>query len=93
MEGTVELQATAKGLVQGVFFRKAVKKQADSVGVKGFVRNLSGGDVQIVAQGSKNEIQKFIDKIKTDPGQGRLDDLVLDYRKPKETYHSFNIRH
>lgn len=93
MERTIELFATAKGLVQGVFFRKAVKKQADSIGVKGYVCNLSDGCVQIVAQGSKNELEKFIEKIRTNPGRGRVDNLILDYRKPKESYRSFNIRH
>jgi len=45
------------GNVQGVFFRQFIKDSADKVGVKGYVRNLAGENVEIVAEG---EISSYL---------------------------------
>jgi len=47
------------GRVQGVSFRYFVKKQADDLGVCGFVRNLTDGSVYIEAEGSEENLNKF----------------------------------
>ncbi len=51
---------TVNGKVQGVFFRASAKKMADLLGVKGFVRNESNGDVYIEAEGDEDMLVKFI---------------------------------
>jgi len=48
------------GQVQGVFFRKFVKDNADEIGVKGHVRNLDTGDVEVMAEGSPDNVDKLI---------------------------------
>ena len=45
------LKIVISGVVQGVFFRKFVKENADELEVKGFVRNLDDGKVEIVIEG------------------------------------------
>ncbi|CUT02300.1 Acylphosphatase, partial [Candidatus Kryptonium thompsonii] len=40
-----------KGLVQGVGFRWFVQKHANHLGLKGWTRNLSNGDVEIEVEG------------------------------------------
>ena len=42
-----------KGIVQGVFFRKFVKENADALCLKGFVRNLETGEIEVFAEGEK----------------------------------------
>jgi acylphosphatase len=39
------------GLVQGVFFRKYIQDEAKKLGLKGHVRNLENGDVEVMAEG------------------------------------------
>lgn len=51
---------TVTGKVQGVFFRKYTKEEADRLGLKGIVRNEPGGSVYIEAEGSKEQLDKFI---------------------------------
>ena len=41
------------GLVQGVFFRYFTKKTADKLNLKGWVKNLDDGRVEILAEGDE----------------------------------------
>ncbi len=48
------------GQVQGVGFRFVAKSKADSLGLKGWVKNLADGRVKAVFQGEKKDIEKII---------------------------------
>lgn len=47
------------GKVQGVFYRASACDVANSLGLKGTVCNLPGGDVQIEVEGEQGVINKF----------------------------------
>ncbi len=47
------------GHVQGVGFRYTVKSVVAGFDATGFVRNLSDGAVELVAEGSKDELEAF----------------------------------
>jgi len=54
-----------EGTVQGVFFRKFMKEQADKLGLNGHVRNLDTGEIEVIAEGndgSVNEMMKICKK-------------------------------
>ncbi|HYM64955.1 MAG TPA: acylphosphatase [Candidatus Sulfotelmatobacter sp.] len=48
------------GFVQGVGFRQFVKKNAQKLSLVGSVKNLSDGRVEIVANGTKENIEKLL---------------------------------
>ena len=50
-----------KGKVQGVFFRASTKNKADSLGIKGWVRNTPEGDVEVKAIGDPLSIEEFVE--------------------------------
>jgi len=52
------------GFVQGVGFRKFVEKEAKSLGLSGWVQNLSNGTVEINAIGEKENLEKLIEHCK-----------------------------
>ncbi|MBD3252151.1 acylphosphatase [Candidatus Pacearchaeota archaeon] len=59
------LKIKISGNVQGVTFRQFVKENADKLSIKGFVRNLDDGRVEVVAEGKDegvNEILKICEK-------------------------------
>ncbi|HEV7989348.1 MAG TPA: acylphosphatase [Candidatus Binataceae bacterium] len=51
------LRLLVHGRVQGVFFRHAAAEEARSLGLRGWVKNLANGDVEIVAEGPRRELK------------------------------------
>lgn len=47
------------GEVQGVGFRAFVRKRAMALGLRGYAKNLSGGDVEVLAMGTKDALDKL----------------------------------
>ena len=58
MKKSIRLYIT--GTVQGVFYRAFVKENAEKLNVKGFVRNLEDGRVEVFLEGNPEEIKKMI---------------------------------
>jgi len=48
-----------QGTVQGVFYRQFTKENADELKLKGFVRNLTNGNVEVVVEGEKDNIDRL----------------------------------
>ena len=51
------------GTVQGIGFRYTVERFASDLKLTGWVRNLSDGRVEILAEGRKEDIEKLIQQI------------------------------
>ena len=51
------------GRVQGVGFRHATKMQSRSYDVRGFVRNLTDGTVELIIEGERAELARCIKSI------------------------------
>ena len=79
------------GSVQGVFFRSNTKWVADTLGIKGWVRNLSDGRVEIVAEGEKTE--ELVSWVREGPSVARVDKVDLEYMDYVGEFNSFGIRY
>jgi acylphosphatase len=56
------------GIVQDVGYRAFVTMHAQKHSIKGFVRNMSDGSVEILAEAEENKLSEFIKDIKVDKG-------------------------
>jgi acylphosphatase len=70
-----------QGTVQGVFFRQFVKEHADNLGLRGFVRNLTNGDLEIVVEGEKDRIERLVNLIKKGAPHSQIRNVQLEERK------------
>jgi len=53
-------RVVVEGRVQGVWFRESTRRMAEEVGVAGWVRNLPGGDVEAVFEGSREAVAQAV---------------------------------
>lgn len=79
------------GIVQGVFFRKSAKIEADNMGVVGWVRNEGDGSVEIMASGEKEALEKYISWCKKGPPLAKVEMAEVDWLEGEEEFDSFNI--
>jgi acylphosphatase len=71
------LRVIVSGKVQGVFFRASVKKVADILGVKGFVRNEHNGTVFVEAEGEDEIVNKLIDYCHHGPDNAKVEKVSI----------------
>lgn len=56
-EGRTRFHLWITGRVQGVFFREAARREAQRLGVDGWVRNLPDGRVEAVLEGRPQDVE------------------------------------
>ena len=79
------------GSVQGVFFRHNTNKEANKLGLKGFVRNLDNGSVEVIAEGEDKKMEQLIEFCKKGPDRARVDNVEIEYEEPKKEFTEFSI--
>ncbi len=80
------------GTVQDVFFRGFVKENAERHNIKGFVRNLEDGRVEIFIEGNSEDVDKMTELCKKGPKNARIDGI--DIRPEKfQDFKTFKILH
>ncbi len=80
-----------KGKVQGVFYRATAKKIADEIGITGWVKNTPDDCVEIVASGSQQELQQFIEWCKKGPARAKVSEVKVA-EMGEETFDEFKIK-
>lgn len=85
------IHAIVKGRVQGVCFRYYTKQTADRLGIKGWVKNLYSGDVEVLAQGSEEQINQFTQWLAHGPPSAIVSDLMTEPIEDGSQYHDFQI--
>ena len=79
-----------KGKVQGVFYRASAREKAEEVGITGWVKNTPGGEVEITASGSEEQLREYIDWCRKGPSQAIVTDIrVLDL--PELAFSGFRV--
>ncbi|MEJ7736177.1 MAG: acylphosphatase [Chitinophagaceae bacterium] len=80
------------GKVQGVFYRASAKRMAEQSNIKGWIRNSPEGNVEIIAQGADEQVEKFIHWCKQGPSGARVDNCLVEPAE-EQPFHTFNIVH
>ncbi|MTI89683.1 MAG: acylphosphatase [Balneolaceae bacterium] len=82
------------GRVQGVGFRYFTKKNARSIGIKGWVKNLPDGRVEAVFQGEEGAVERMLNKVRQGPKSSYVEFIdVEDKPDPLEGYSAFQVKY
>ncbi len=75
------------GTVQGIFFRMFIKENAERYNVKGFVRNLEDGKIEVFLEGDSNNVNKMIELCQKGPKHAQIRNVEV---KP-ERFQDFKV--
>ena len=73
----IRRHVVVRGLVQGVFFRDSVRRQATALGVYGWVRNTHHGSVEAVFEGEPEAVERLVEFCRRGPRGARVDDIEV----------------
>jgi len=80
------------GRVQGVGFRHSTLRTAISLGIKGYVKNLYDGTVEVLAEGDEKSMSQFLNYLKTGPRMAQVEKVELREANAENKYGDFHIR-
>lgn len=84
-------RALVEGMVQGVGFRYSAVHQARRLGVKGYVQNLPGGGVEVVAEGEAQCLEQLKQWLKKGPPGAYVRTVAIRERPYSGVYQDFGI--
>jgi len=81
------------GRVQGVGFRAFVQQVAEDLGLTGWVRNLGYDQVETVAEGDPEVLERFLRSVQAGPRSSRIDDVQVQWEPPLSETSHFEVRY
>jgi len=81
-----------KGRIQGVGYRYFALDAAARLGIRGYARNLPGGEVEVHAEGEETALNRFKEELQQGPRAARVTEIIEEDNPPSGSYTSFFIR-
>ena len=79
------------GRVQGVGFRYETESMAQRLGLKGWVKNLTDGRVELVCEGAKAKIESLLSEVRESSLGRHIKNVDCVWEKPTQTYEDFRV--
>ncbi len=85
------LHVIIKGIVQGVGFRFFVYQHGTILKLRGWVRNCINGDVETLAEGSRQDLDYLLEKLKEGPEMAQVIETKVDWQLYKGDLPVFTV--
>ena len=79
----IRRRVVVHGLVQGVFFRDTMRREAERRRVAGWVRNNPDGSVEAVFEGEEGAVERLIELCREGPRGARVDAVDVLREQPE----------
>lgn len=86
-----EIYCVLKGKVQRVGFRDYIEGYAKGQGVFGWVKNNTDGSVELVIQGTPDQLKECIEVLNQGTPLARVESLSVDWRTPAKQFDEFKV--
>ncbi len=87
------IHVIVEGLVQGVCFRDYTRRQAFTLQLTGWVRNLPDGSVEAMLCGESDRVATMLQWLRQGSPRSRVDELHIDELVGEELCTTFEIRY
>jgi acylphosphatase len=91
-EARARLHAIVSGTVQGVYFRSATQSRAAGLGLSGWVRNLSDGSVEVLAEGMPAALRQLGQFLRVGPPEAMVTEVREEWLPASGEFAYFDIR-
>ena len=91
-EGMANAHVVVSGYVQGVGYRWWVMRKAKEYGLKGYIRNLYNGEVEVEVEGGQPMIIDFIKELEIGPTSASVTGANIQWGKYQGKYKGFEIK-
>ena len=91
MQDQVRVHAIISGRVQGVFFRMETKREADRLGLTGWVRNRADRTVEAVFEGQRERVQEVLRWCERGPEFAVVHHVDVKWSEPTHEFRNFSI--
>jgi acylphosphatase len=89
----IRVRLNVVGRVQGVFYRANTRREALSLGLTGWVRNLPDGSVEVVAEGEEDQVEKLISCCRRGPPLAIVRSVEVKRESPVNEFKTFSVRY
>lgn len=86
------VQLVISGRVQGVGYRYWARSLATRLGLKGWVRNLEDGRVELLAIGATTQLDQLIDACRIGPSAASVTDVAISDIQAPNVVQGFEIQ-
>ena len=86
------LEAIVRGRVQGVGFRWFVTREAERLGLDGWVANRPDGSVSVVAEGDRVDLDRLAERLTVGPDGAHVADVSLVWSEATGVATGFTVR-
>ncbi|MDZ7672368.1 MAG: acylphosphatase [Halanaerobiales bacterium] len=93
MDDKVRKHIFISGRVQGVGFRAFTRKNAQQLGVNGWVKNIYDGRVEAVLEGDNSTVKQLESKLKKGPRFANIDNIEVQNETYEGDFSSFSIKY
>ncbi len=87
------VKVKVKGRIQGVGYRANTHQKATQLGIKGYIRGTSGNEVEVVAEGNEDNLEKLIDFLKVGPDGTEIEAFDVNWIEPTGDFIRFAIKY
>lgn len=85
------LEAFFSGRVQGVGFRFTAERFAEELSLRGYVKNLMDGRVELVAEGEEKDLESLLQRIRKGFLSQYIEGVEVSWLSPKNDFLDFRI--
>lgn len=86
-----EIHCMVSGKVQRVGYRDCIEQYAKEHALYGWIKNHENGAVEIVLQGTPDELKACIEVLNQGSPLARVENMAIDWRSPEKPFDEFKV--